>query len=77
MSELKSWYVPVAFGDKAMTVYPLNHRPDAGGIRVYMAEQIDSLLGFYPERATLCHDGHEPLVHFSKCPLCAGEAHGS
>ena len=33
--------------------------------------RLAELLGNYPERAKLCHDGHEPIVHFGdECPLC-------
>src|SRR5689334_11648205 len=74
---LKKLFVPVAFSNKEMTQYPLNHRPEDGGMPVYMATQVDALLGQYPEHASLCHDGHAPIVHFSECPLCEErEAHG-
>jgi hypothetical protein len=36
-------------------------------------ERLRALLGKYPERALLCDDGHEPVVHFSECPLCSDE----
>jgi len=36
-------------------------------------ERLHSLLGNYPERAQLCHEGHEPIIHFSQCPLCSDE----
>jgi hypothetical protein len=29
------------------------------------------LLGTQPERAQLCHDGHEPVIHFGECPVCS------
>src|SRR3954469_21535550 len=43
-NELKSWFVPVAYGNKEMTIYPLNYRSDEGGIRVYMADQVENEL---------------------------------
>ena len=34
-------------------------------------ERLHALLGQRPEQARLCHDGHEPVVHFhEECPLC-------
>lgn len=46
---LNPWYVPYAFGDAEMTIYPLNCNidPDTGkirppGMRVYMADQVDA-----------------------------------
>lgn len=42
-SKLRAWYVPVAFGDSAMTIYPLNCSADGKppGMRVYMADKVD------------------------------------
>lgn len=36
-------------------------------------ERLRGLLGEYPDRAQLCHVGHEPIIHFSECPLCSSD----
>lgn len=36
-------------------------------------DRLRALLGQYPERAVLCHAGHEPLIHFGECPLCSAD----
>ena len=42
MSDAKSWFAPVVFGDKAMTIYPMNHN-ESGGIEVVAREEYDEL----------------------------------
>lgn len=49
--EVKSWFAPVLFGDRDMTVYhPLNHNPKVGGIEVVMRKDYDSVKQLADER---------------------------
>lgn len=36
-------------------------------------EKFGTLLGLKPDLAQLCHAGHEPIIHFSECPICSVE----
>lgn len=36
-------------------------------------ERFGALMGLKPEQAQLCHTGHEPIIHFSECPICSVE----
>lgn len=63
-----------SLADRAVALGPEHGRTkELMGWAVGEIERLRGLLGKYPERAQLCHDGHEPIVHFSDCPICVDE----
>ena len=35
-------------------------------------ERFGAMFGLDPDKSTLCHEGHAPIIHFGECPVCSG-----